>query len=94
MQGFEPEVAPTSQIIRRKRKAKSIQADHSSVQPVTIDPQENYTPSIPKNPTIIPQLKSPEAPDSYKMHLDNTATVDVRNAQKFGHEKELYTPQP
>ena len=28
------------------------------------------------------------------MHLDNTATVDVRNAQRFGHEREMYTPQP
>ena len=28
------------------------------------------------------------------MHLDNTATVDVRNVQRFGHERELYTPQP
>ena len=37
LQGLEPEVAPTSQIIRRKRRAKSTQADHSSVQPVTIN---------------------------------------------------------
>ena len=94
LQGLEPEVAPTSQIIRRKRRAKSIQADHSSVQPVTIEPQENYTPSIPKYPTIIPQLKSPEAPESYKMHLDSTETVDVSNSQRFGHERELYTPTP
>ena len=27
------------------------------------------------------------------MHLDNTATVDVRNAQRFDHERKLYTPQ-
>ena len=91
LQGLQPEVAPTSQIVRRKKREKSTQPDHS---PVTIEPQDNYTPSIPKNPVIVPQLRLHEPPESHKMHLDNTATVDVRNVQRFGHEGELYTPQP
>ena len=91
LQGLQPEVALTSQIVRRKKRAKSTQPDHS---PVTIEPLDNYTPSIPKNPVIVPQLRLHEPPESHKMHLNNTATVDVRNDQRFGHERELYTPQP
>ena len=43
LQGLTPEVAPTDQIVRRKRRAKT-QVDSLPMEHVSIEPQDNFTP--------------------------------------------------